>query len=276
MTPGDDRPVGDVPPAGYDERTYEEILAAGRPVAPDDDEAFRVSWGALFAVVLIFGGLGLLAVLMSNAARDEPLPVTAGPAHGAEPPPPAVPAVPFGPGEAPSPFRETGTGSRVFAAHRPDAGLVVVYVKVDRGRLVLSEVDEHDVRKSNLHIVDGPYEGATVIWGDSSMERLRVEATGTWTVELRSSRSAPVRRAPMTGTGPEVFWYEGPAGVAAVTSAATGPGPALLVNTYDDHRGPDLAAMLPRQGLERVRWPHGPVLVHVRAVGPWGIVVTPA
>lgn len=271
----DDAPIGDVPLASYPERSYDEIIAAGRPAEPVvvDDDDIHVAWGALFVVVLIFGGLGLLAVLMSRAASDEPLPVTGGGGHAVVS---AAPAVAFGPGEAPPAFHERGTGTRVFEAHRPDAGLLVLYVKVDRGRLTLSEVDEHDIRKSNLQVVDGPYEGQIVLWGGGTVERLRVEATGTWVVELRSVRSMPVRQAPFTGTeGDHVFWYDGPAAIGTLTYA--GSSGSLGVDSFDEHRGgPDrIGRVRDGSGPERVRWPRGPVLIEVDANGPWGIVLTP-
>lgn len=264
---------GDDPADEIDGPSYDEILAAGRRPAPRTWPTVgrrTVATAALGAAFV----LGLATFVMS--AGDEQSARPTGPGTVVLAPSPA--GVPFAPGggAVPEPFRVTGSGNAVVEARRPEAGTTLLYLEGTSRRLAVWEVDDDDVDVRNLAVVEGPYRGVMVadLYGDRL--RLRVEAVGPWTIELRSARSAPVRQSPFSGSGDDVFWYTGRAGLAEVATTEPMPVAGVVdVDLYTGRPGWTGVATMLDEGTERVRWPHaGPVLVQVRARSGWRITVT--
>lgn len=267
-------PLDDDPAEEFDGPSYDEILGAGTrrrgPASPNGRSRVAV---VVVAIALL--GAAALAWRVVAPEREQTAVLTEpAPTVSAVPVTPSPTAPAFGPAtDAPEPFVMRGSGNLTFDVRFPENGLATVRVTADRGRFRLIEIDELDIRTATLAVGQGPYEGIEVSRGDADAHRWRVEATGSWTVEVASVRSAQVRQAPFSGNGAAAFWYVGEAGIAEVTSAATRPGEWVRVTTYGADERPAPVALLTRKETERVRWPAGPVLVLVRAEAPWRLAV---
>lgn len=272
---------GDDPLAELGGQTYDEILAAGRPRG-DGGPNGRFRAGAFVGVLAIFGSLALLGTLMTFADRDEhydaggatTVHVSMGPVSE---PPAATPFRPARDGDAvPSPFVVQGRGSGIVAVEVPEPGLTFARISYSGTKgFFAREVDADGVATGVSLYASGPYQGVQVTRLHGPRTRLSVTANGAWRLELRSVREAPVRTGTVAGTGDDVFWYDGQAGIAELTMRDSPVAGTLHVVVYTDEDDRDPIGMLTSDTTERERWPYDePVLVVVRAGSAWEIQVT--
>lgn len=121
------------------------------------------------------------------------------------------------------------------------------------------------------------YRGTTLLPlpDNSSVVRFEIKAVGPWKAELLLVERAPtlLHGSATTGSGDTVLQYAGPGGIARITgnpnrrhfavqAVRDGQGRGRsIVNTTDDYAG-------------SVSCPAGPLLLVIRAQGPWEIEVT--
>ena len=260
-TPPGFRPPGEVP-------TFQ-----GKPVvaAPDGKKYGLVALGFLLLAVIAgigffrsFGDSGSSSAVFEETDVRVP-PFTLRPA-------PSAKATPAGP--VPKPVTYRGTGTKTIAIRKPEPGPVLVYVKGAKadGLFQVTSVDS-DGRMNGVVVHSlKPYEGVRLIddIGSQRTAKLTIEATGPWTVQLRSVRSAPRFSATTRGTGDAVLRYTGRAGMATIRGGA--PYTAFTVTTHDDDF-PKLLVVAAGTFDDTRQWPAGPVLVEVESAARWSIRV---
>lgn len=242
----------------------------------------RVRRAILLPVALValgaVGGCGLLGA-----------PTTAGSAAvvGSPPPSPAPSSPP--PSVAPAtaanaasgtvpiaaPTVYTGSGDAVVPVTKPAGATTVVATITGNAAARHFYVRALDGEQDVLVQTTAPYSGSTLLDPDGgSTTKLRVWATGPWSITLSDPRSAPVFTDTYSGTGDAVVVYERPIGVPAAGQAAV-TGTSLWMTMYSDGTATTLVRVAgPWSGL--LRWPFRVGLVAVRAAGPWSLTVDPA
>ena len=258
-------------PPGQTPTLHGQPLAA--PAVPGQRVFFVLM--AVFAVLAAAGGVGFF---LTQRVEHGAIPVTPDgvrtlfPERPDRPFPSAIasPAPALGP--VPKALRYTGSGRKTITVRRPEPGIALLYVKANPGgdRLLVRRIDESGHDGATLLVTFDPYEGVQVLDVPvrPGAERLEVEASGAWTIEVRSARAAPSVTRTARGSGDSVFWYTGGATVATLSrSGGFGATPVL---TYESGH-PRLLTIL--TGNERTRrpFPAGPVLVAVDSDTPWTI-----
>lgn len=164
----------------------------------------------------------------------------------------------------------SGTGDDVIKIEKPEDGPLLLYIKGNSSsrHFAVLGYDDNDNRTQLFVNTTDSYEGITLDPGGTTT-MLEVNATGSWTIETRSVRSARVLETPgrISGNGDEVIQVEGAASTASVKGnpnarhfAVRGysPMPDLMVNTTDIYEG-------------KVRVSRGTFILEIIAVGNWEI-----
>lgn len=259
-TPPGFRPPGEVPTfqgkplAAPDGKKYGLVALGFVLLAVIAGVGFFRSFGDTESSSAVFDGTDELVPPFVVSARPSPRPTAAGP--------------------VPKPVTYRGTGSKTIAVRKPEPGPVLVYVKGANanGLFQVSSLDE-DGRSNGLvaHSLK-PYEGVRLVddVGFQETAKLTIEATGPWTVQLRSVRSAPAFGSATSGSGDAVLRYTGRAGTATIRGGA--PYTAFTVTTHVDDF-PKLLVVAAGTFDDTRPWPAGPVLVEVESAARWSIRV---
>lgn len=168
----------------------------------------------------------------------------------------------------PDPIVYTGSGDDVIKIEKPEDELLLLYIKGNSSSRHFAVLGyDGNNNRTNLYVnTTDPYEGITLD-PDGTTSMLEISATGSWTIEARSVRSARVIEAPgkISGVGDEVILVIGTASTASFKGnpsarhfAVRGynPSPDLLVNTTDIYEG----TVLVRKGT---------YILEIIAVGAW-------
>lgn len=177
-------------------------------------------------------------------------------------------------GPVPRPVTYRGSGPKTIAVRKPERGPVLVYVKGANanGLFQVSSVDAGGRTNGLLVHSLKPYEGVRLLDELPVREtaKLTIDATGPWTVQLRSVRSAPSFGTATTGTGDAVVRYTGPGGPATIRGGA--PFTTFTV-TVHENGFPRLLVVAAKAFDETRGFGAGPYLVEVEATGRWSIRV---
>lgn len=161
-----------------------------------------------------------------------------------------------------------GSGDDVIQIEKPEDGPVMFYVKGNDGarHMAIEGYDENDNRTSLFVNTTVPYEGITLD-PQGTTTLLEISASGPWTIEARSTRSARTLIDTIEGNGDEVILVDSDASVASIAGnpnerhfSVTGysPNRNLMVNTTDVYDG-------------TVRMDRDTILLEVTAAGDWTI-----
>lgn len=219
---------------------------------------FFLTWDGKERVATIGGSIG---------GRDA---VTPGPLTRTVSPPSASPT-----GPVPKPVTYRGSGDDVVPIRKPESGLALVYLKGNAAgdTFTVSALDRNGTKIGLLVATFDPYEGVRPIDTVTSFPEtasLEIEATGAWTVQVRSPRSAPVFTGTTRGRGDSVVRYLGDGGVATLKGGVANK--SFTVTTHVDGFPRLLVVGVgPYSGSKS--WPRGDVLVEVQAPGAWSIAV---
>ena len=228
-----------------------------------------------------FDDAGMSALLRLLTAQPEyPLPPLGRlpelpPRHRLAPPPkPSAPTPAAEPSDAPTSV--AGKGDAVVELRVP-FGVVCVLVRADGNETRRHFAVRPLGASPALVNTTEPYSGTTLLPlpVDSSVVRLEIKAVGAWKVELVPVEGATtlLHGEVITDSGDTVLRYGGPGGIARITgnperrhfavqAVADGQGRGRsIVNTTDEYAG-------------SVSCPAGPLLLVIRAQGPWDIHVT--
>lgn len=178
-------------------------------------------------------------------------------------------------GPVPKPVTYRGTGSKTIRIRKPGSGVAIVDLSgraAGNGVFAVYALGANGARIPVVTAFGPSYKGsrlldATALTTTTSLE---VQASGPWTVTVRSTRSARELGRSASGSGDTVFLYTGKAGTARVhggteralfaVKAMENGFPRSVVNHVGAYAG-------------TAPWPAGPVLVEVQSKGPWTIVV---
>lgn len=245
----------------------------GEPLAAPAVRGRRVFLAlmAFFAVVAV--GSGAAFFLTQGGDVHSAAPVT-GREIALPRPTGAEATVPAGP--VPKPVRYTGSGDKTIAIRKPEPGTALLYVKGNaaRQRFFVTRLGTGGAMRGVVLAKFEPYEGVKLL--DEGLlnqtASLRIEATGPWTVEIRSPRGAPLLRRSASGRTDTVLRYEGGVATATIAGGKFGSG-AFAVRTHRGDGFSDLVMVALDRERERKPWPAGPVLVVVEAGAPWSLTL---
>jgi hypothetical protein len=224
----------------------------------------------LLAVIGALGGCGVLGTpttsLPAAATRSSAAPSTSSPTASAPVAPSTIPT-PL-PIAAPTVF--SGSSDAVVAITKPAGTTTVIATITGNASGKNFDVRGLDGEENRLVATTSPYHGSTLLDpAGGSTTRLRVHASGPWTITLSDPRSAPVFTDGFSGTGDSVLVHDGAGGTAGLDGTGGG---TFAVRLYSDGRATDLIrATAPWTG--QVHWPAGLGLVAVTATGPWSISI---
>lgn len=178
-------------------------------------------------------------------------------------------------GPVPKPVTYRGTGSKTVRIRKPEAGTVILDVTgrpARNGFFAVYAISENGARIPVVSGFERAYQGSWLLDAITvaTTTALEIDASGPWTMTLRSTRSAPEMGRVASGSGNTVFLYTGKAGVATLRGGTANK--VFRVQTHE--RG------FPRLVLTHLGtysgtkpWPAGPVLVEVHTTGRWTITV---
>lgn len=241
----------------------------------------RRGCGAVVVVALAVVVAGMLGVagFIGRVVSDER---AVAPAGGFTVGPEPLDEISVGPSPAgpskraavPKPLRYTGTGTRTIKVGTVgDGEPTLLYLKARPAgqRLFVQEVRDSGVPGRTVVVDLAPYEGVVILDRDPTFQAtrtLRIEASGPWVAEVRSSLGAPTFSGKVSGTGDAVYRYTGGAGVATLSGSAH-----VSVTTYRADGFP--SRLMPAfNGRRTVKeWDAGPLLVEFDARGSWALSV---
>jgi len=177
-------------------------------------------------------------------------------------------------GPVPKPVTYRGTGSKTIRIRKPEAGAVILDITgrpAGNGFFAVYAIGDNGARIPVVSGFEPAYKGSWLLDAVfTTTTALEIDASGPWSVTLRSTRSATEMGRVASGSGDTVFLYTGPAGVATLRGGTANK--VFRVQTLE--RG------FPRLVLTHLGtysgtkpWPAGPVLVEVHTTGRWSITV---
>jgi hypothetical protein len=178
-------------------------------------------------------------------------------------------------GPVPKPVTYRGTGSRTIRIRKPEAGVAILDVEgraPGNGLFAVYAIASNGARIPVVTAFTASYKGSRLLDETSftTTTALEVEASGPWTVTVRSARAAREMGRTASGSGDTVFLYTGKAGIATIRGgAANSP---FVVKTHE--KGFPRLVLTHLGAFDGSKpWPAGPVLVDVQAKGRWTVTV---
>jgi hypothetical protein len=169
-----------------------------------------------------------------------------------------------------APVSKSGSGASVIALPSGAKAGIVTATYSGSANFVISTLDANNQDAGDLLVnTIGKYSGTTA-FGLSSVSgqpaKLKIDASGPWTVNIQPIASAPTLTVPAKATGDKVFIYTGQADSWAITNSgksnfvvtSVGDMSDLLVNEIGTYSG-----TVPVTG--------GPAIITVESDGAWTI-----
>lgn len=291
-TPHDARPTAPPPPPPPPPPPAPSSSAWAAPVAHEQTpvvatEKKRKKWpwiaAAVVGVMVVAGALAPAEekdkdkASSSSTASSSPSPssspsavesIAASPTPSPTPPPPPSPAA--------KPTRYAGRGDDVVKVKKPEDGPVLMYVKANAGSryfgiTTLGAGNEELEQPVNTTDV---YEGITLLDADGSeTTAVKIQAVGSWVIELRPLSAARKFPATISGKGDDVVLYASTeSGIASIKGNAGGRYFGVAAYTASGDNEQLVNTTEPYNG--KVPMPEGPALVVFTAVGAWSMTVT--
>jgi hypothetical protein len=228
---------------------------------------------AITGIAALFGGAndtGAPAAATTSAAPQTTSPTEAPSADAATSGPLATPP----PGSKKVVRTYKGNGSKVLKINKPGLAsgpLLLAATYTGGGNFSVFALDASLHRSDILVNVVGKYHGTTLLDGQGTETRsVKIQAHGPWTVKLEQVAMARRVSTHAKGRGDDVLLYTGTNGVATFGYRGT----LNFVVTYGDASKGVLVDEIGRF-LGQVPIKKGPVLIDVKANGPWTLNVTP-
>jgi hypothetical protein len=233
-------------------------------------------------VLALLAIAGIAALIRSGGDDGVPAAATTAPRPSdsntaTEPPSPAAtasePVATAPPGLKPIVHTYTGNGSKVLKITKPgDAADTVLVTATYRGggNFSVFALDSSLHRSDILVNVVGKYTGANLLDSQGTQtSRLKIQASGPWTVKIKQTSAARRVSTHAKGTGDDVLLYTGTTGVATFDYRGT----LNFVVRYGD----STSTLVDEVGrfLGQVPIKQGPVLIDVSANGAWSMRVQP-
>ena len=259
------------PPAATPAPAYTAPAPAPTP-APG-----KQPWGVIIGLgVLALAIIGAIIFVIAAGSldradirADDPDPAPSAPYAGYTPTaPPAAPGIVDPTGGV----VYTGTGDAIVDLALPggkDSIAVATIVSTGDGSFFVAAADESGALVRTVSHSSDAYSGTVLINAEfeDPINRFSVQASGDWTITLRSLDSVPTFGTEgAKGTSDAVFWYEGPTGTVALEHKGTsnfaiwsfGKNTELVANEIGDYQGES-------------EWPAGRSLIEISADGDWSI-----
>lgn len=224
------------------------------------------------------GALGLLAGC-SAGTSPQAAPVTSSAAASSSPPavtiPAGTPVTPSLPAPVPiaPPVTYSGVGDSNLRITKPAGATTVIATITATVAGHYFGVRALDGEQDHLVQTIGPYHGATLLDAHGgATTQLHVHAYGPWTITLSDPRTAPVFTSGYAGTGDTVLIYEGKVGSGAVAGTGSTASP-FDVTVYSAGAAGQRLVHATGPYNSAVRWPSGPALIAVAAVGSFTIAI---
>jgi cytoskeletal protein RodZ len=199
------------------------------------------------------------AVATTTATTAKPAKATTNTSPDAPPPTTQVPA------PAIKTATYHGSGDSIAKIKKPASGPVIANIKYRGGaNFIVTTSDDAQLLVNHI----GSYKGVVLLDPEASDDttRLKVQASGPWTIKLSEVTTAKTWTGHTSGLGDAVLMYAGKGGVVTVTHRGSGN---FIVKTYGGDPLDDLMV----NKIGNYKGDHtindGPVLLQVTAGGRW-------
>jgi len=175
----------------------------------------------------------------------------------------------------PASEKYSGRGDKIVSIAKPEAGVPQIMTLTYRGssNFVIESLDG-SLETSDLLVNEiGSYKGSVLLDADGGdTAKVKVTATGSWTMEIKPRSSAPTLRGRSSGRGDQVLKYFGGPFILAATHNGTSN---FVIQAYGEDGGSSdlLVNEIGRYSGENTL-SEGPGLIAINADGSWTITVT--
>lgn len=145
-----------------------------------------------------------------------------------------------------APVVKTGSGDGIVAVPAEAVGAIVTASYSGKGNFAIQTLDAENQTTGLLVNTIGRYQGVTMFTSDEAPVKLKVMASGKWSVTIAPVASAVAATAANSGKGDAILLYDGPAADWTITHAGSSniavkymsaSGTDLLVNDIGEYSG---------------------------------------